>query len=38
MIFQENFFGKRTGLAFDVLSPAETAADLPLSFLFNSER
>ena len=31
-------FRKRTGLAFDVLSPAETAADLPLSFLFNSER
>jgi len=25
-------------LAFDVLSPAETAADLPLSFLFNAER
>jgi len=25
-------------LAFDALSPAETAADLPLSFLFNSER
>ena len=31
-------FRKRTGLAFDVLSPAETAADLPLSFLFNSDR
>ncbi|HEX6168400.1 MAG TPA: zinc-dependent metalloprotease, partial [Chitinophagaceae bacterium] len=31
-------FRKRTGLAFDVLSPAETAADLPLSFLFHSER
>ncbi|HEX6849725.1 MAG TPA: zinc-dependent metalloprotease, partial [Chitinophagaceae bacterium] len=31
-------FRKRTGLAFDVLSPAETAADLPLSFLFNAER
>ncbi|MEO6329801.1 MAG: zinc-dependent metalloprotease, partial [Ginsengibacter sp.] len=31
-------FKKRTGLAFDALSPAETAADLPLSFLFNSER
>ncbi|MFN8291639.1 MAG: zinc-dependent metalloprotease [Chitinophagaceae bacterium] len=31
-------FRKRTGLAFDALSPAETAADLPLSFLFNSER
>ena len=31
-------FKKRTGLSFDVLSPAETAADLPFSFLFNSER
>ncbi len=31
-------FRKRTGLAFDALSPAETAADLPLSFLFNSQR
>ncbi|MEO5948502.1 MAG: hypothetical protein ABIP79_16915, partial [Chitinophagaceae bacterium] len=31
-------FKKRTGLAFDVLTPAETAADLPLSFIFNSER
>lgn len=31
-------FRKRTGLAFDVLSPAETATDLPLSFLFNIER
>lgn len=31
-------FRKRTGLSFDQLSPAETAADLPFSFLFNSER
>ena len=31
-------FHKRTGLAFDALAPAETAADLPLSFLLNSER
>ena len=31
-------FRKRTGMAFDALSPAETAADVPLSFLFNSER
>ncbi len=31
-------FNKRTGLAFDALSPAETAADFPLSFLFNTER
>ena len=36
--FTRELFKKRTGLAFDVLSPAETAADLPLSFLFNSER
>src|SRR5436190_9808805 len=36
--FSRELFKKRTGLAFDVLSPAETAADLPLSFLFNSER
>jgi hypothetical protein len=31
-------FTKRTGLAFDALSPAETGADLPLSFLFHPER
>jgi Met-zincin/Domain of unknown function (DUF5117) len=31
-------FRKRTGLSFDVLSPAETGADLSFSFLFNSER
>ncbi|MBS1919895.1 MAG: zinc-dependent metalloprotease [Bacteroidetes bacterium] len=31
-------FERRTGLAFDALSPAETAADFPFSFLFNSER
>lgn len=31
-------FRKRTGLSFDQLSPAETGADLPFSFLFNSER
>lgn len=36
--YTRELFKKRTGLAFDVLSPAETAADLPLSFLFNSER
>jgi hypothetical protein len=34
----EELFRKRTGLAFDALSPAETAADLPFSYLFNSER
>ncbi|MES1222067.1 MAG: zinc-dependent metalloprotease, partial [Bacteroidota bacterium] len=36
--YTRELFKKRTGLGFDVLSPAETAADLPLSFLFNSER
>lgn len=36
--FSQELFKKRTGLAFDALSPAETAADFPLSFLFNTER
>lgn len=36
--YTRELFKKRTGLAFDALSPAEMAADLPLSFLFNSER
>ena len=36
--FGRELFRKRTGLAFDALSPAETAADYPLSFLFNSDR
>ncbi len=36
--FTRELFKKRTGLTFDALSPAETAADLPLSFLFNNER
>jgi hypothetical protein len=36
--FTRESFRKRTGLAFDALAPAETAADLPLSFLFNTER
>jgi len=36
--FSRELFKKRTGLAFDALSPAESAADLPLAFLFNSER
>lgn len=31
-------FSKRTGLVFDPLSPAEAAADLPLSLLFHPER
>lgn len=37
-IDSRELFNKRTGLAFDALAPAETGADLPLSFLFNSER
>ena len=36
--FTRELFKKRTGLAFDALTPAETATDFPLSFLFNSER
>lgn len=34
----KELFKKRTGLFFDALAPAETAADLPLSFLFHPER
>ena len=37
-IHSDELFRKKTGAAFDVLSPAETAADLPLSFLFNDQR
>ena len=36
--FNRELFKKRTGLAFDALSPAEAAADLPLSFLFDDDR
>lgn len=36
--FTRELFKKRTGLAFDALAPAETAADFSLSFLFNTER
>ncbi len=36
--YTRELFKKRTGLAFDALAPAETAADFPLSFLFNTER
>jgi len=36
--FSKELFNKRTGLAFDALAPAEAAADLPLSFLFNTQR
>ncbi len=37
-VSSRELFNKRTGLAFDALSPAETAADFPFEFLFNSER
>jgi hypothetical protein len=36
--FTRELFKKRTGLAFDALAPAETAADMPFSFLFTDER
>ncbi len=36
--YTKELFRKRTGLLFDALAPAETAADLPLSFLFHPER
>lgn len=36
--FSRELFKKRTGLAFDALAPAETAADFTFSFLFNTER
>ncbi len=36
--FTRELFKKKTGLSFDQLAPAEAAADLPLSFLFNAER
>ncbi|MBS1668293.1 MAG: zinc-dependent metalloprotease [Bacteroidetes bacterium] len=36
--YHRELFNRRTGLAFDPLAAAETAADFPLSFLFNNER
>jgi hypothetical protein len=36
--FTRELFKKKTGLSFDQLSPAEAAADMPLSFLFHPER
>lgn len=36
--YHRELFNRRTGLAFDPLSAAETAADFPLSFLFNTDR
>jgi hypothetical protein len=36
--YHRELFDRRTGLAFDPLAAAETAADFPLSFLFNTDR
>jgi hypothetical protein len=36
--YNRELFNRRTGLAFDPLAAAETAADIPLSFLFNVDR
>ncbi len=36
--YTRELFNRRTGLAFDPLAAAETAADMPLSFLFNTSR
>ena len=36
--YTRELFKRRTGLAFDPLAAAEAAADLPLSFLFNTSR
>ncbi len=36
--YNRELFNRRTGLAFDPLAAAETAADMPLSFLFNVDR
>ena len=36
--YSKELFNRRTGLAFDPLAAAETAADFPLSFLFNPSR
>ncbi len=37
-VSSKELFRKRTGLSFDALSPAEMAADLPISLLMNTER
>jgi len=36
--YDRELFKRRTSLSFDPLGAAETAADIPLSFLFNTER
>jgi hypothetical protein len=36
--YNSELFNRKTGLAFDPLAAAESAADIPLSFLFNTKR
>jgi hypothetical protein len=36
--YTRELFNRKTGLAFDPLAAAEAAADIPLSFLFNTSR
>ena len=36
--YTREYFNRRTGLAFDPLAAAESAADMPLAFLFNPTR
>ncbi len=36
--YGRELFRRRSGLGFDALTPAESAADMPLSFLFHPER
>jgi hypothetical protein len=36
--YNRELFNRRTGLLFDPLAAAETAADMPLSFIFNAKR
>lgn len=36
--YNKELFNRRTGLSFDPLAAAEAAADIPLSFLFNTNR
>jgi hypothetical protein len=36
--YNRELFNRRTGLSFDPLAAAETAADLPLSFLLHTSR
>jgi hypothetical protein len=36
--YNSELFNRKTGLAFDPLAAAESATDIPLSFLFNTKR